>query len=284
MYRSAVAATVTRLTEHVGAEISGMSGHDLVNRRAADDCLMALERHGVVIYREVGIDDDDLVDFSALLGDVVLTPTGEHERPEIQTITLDPSKTNPLLAAYRQGNFLWHFDGATGCSSPKGDTPQRSRGRRRGRRHRVRVDLRGIRRAARRREGGDRRTCAYYTASPPPSAEPIQTHHSDEQSGWDRVPTRIHPLVWTHRNHRKSMLLGATADEVVDWPHEAGQELLERLLAWSTQPQFVLRHHWRRGDLVIWDNTGMLHRALPFAPTSQRLLHRTTLVGDEPVA
>src|SRR3954470_22145155 len=107
MYRSAVAATLTRLTEHVGAEISGMSGHDLVTRRAADDCLTALERHGVVIYRDVGIDDDDLVDFSALLGDVALTATGDHERPEIQTITLDPSKTKPLLAAYRQGNFLW---------------------------------------------------------------------------------------------------------------------------------------------------------------------------------
>jgi alpha-ketoglutarate-dependent taurine dioxygenase len=59
--------------------------------------------------------------------------------------------------------------------------------------------------------------------------------------------------------------------------------LLDHLLEWSTQPQFVLRHHWRRGDLVIWDNTGMLHRALPFESTSQRLLHRTTLVGEEAV-
>ena len=42
-----------------------------------------------------------------MLGEVVITPTAEHERPEIQTITLDPSETNALLAAYRQGNFLW---------------------------------------------------------------------------------------------------------------------------------------------------------------------------------
>jgi alpha-ketoglutarate-dependent taurine dioxygenase len=45
----------------------------------------------------------------------------------------------------------------------------------------------------------------------------------------------------------------------------------------------VLRHHWRRGDLVIFDNTGLLHRAMPFEPTSPRLMHRTTLVGTEPV-
>ena len=80
------------------------------------------------------------------------------------------------------------------------------------------------------------------------------------------------------------MLLGATAAEVVGWPRDEGRALLDRLLERSTQPQFVLRHHWRRGDLVMWDNTGMLHRALPFEPTSRRLLHRTTLVGEEAVA
>ena len=43
-------------------------------------------------------------------------------------------------------------------------------------------------------------------------------------------------------------------------------------------------HTWEVDDVVIWDNTGMLHRALPFESTSQRLLHRTTLVGEEAVA
>ena len=47
-------------------------------------------------------------------------------------------------------------------------------------------------------------------------------------------------------------------------PPEEGRALLDRLLEWATQPQFTLRHQWRRGDLVIWDNTGMLHRALPY--------------------
>jgi alpha-ketoglutarate-dependent taurine dioxygenase len=35
---------------------------------------------------------------------------------------------------------------------------------------------------------------------------------------------------------------------------------------------------------VVWDNTGLLHRAIPYEPTSRRLLHRTTLVGEEAVA
>ena len=106
----------------------------------------------------------------------------------------------------------------------------------------------------------------------------------EHRASWTRVPARVHPLVWTRRSGRKSLLLGATAGAVVDWPKDEGRALLDRLLAWSTQPQFTLRHCWSKGDLVMWDNTGMLHRALPFEPTSIRLMHRTTLLGEEPVA
>jgi alpha-ketoglutarate-dependent taurine dioxygenase len=78
------------------------------------------------------------------------------------------------------------------------------------------------------------------------------------------------------------MLLGATAQEIVGWSVSESRSLLDRLLDWSTQPRFTLRQKWHKGDLVIWDNTGMLHRATHFEPTSVRLLHRTTLAGDEP--
>ena len=76
------------------------------------------------------------------------------------------------------------------------------------------------------------------------------------------------------------MLIGATADHVVGLSGREGEELLERLLDWATQPQFTVRHRWRRGDLVVWDNTGMLHRAQPYGETSKRLMHRTSIAGD----
>jgi alpha-ketoglutarate-dependent taurine dioxygenase len=276
--------SVTRapLTPNVGVEITGISGHELLNRDAADDCLGALEQYGVVVYREVGITDEDLIAFSRLLGEVAVVPTGEHEYPEIQTITLDPSKTNALLASYRQGNFLWHIDGATQ------EVPQK-----------------GTLLAAREVDaaGGDTEFASTYAAysaladDEKAAIAGLRVVHSfafsqqlanpdasdEERASWDRVPNQVHPLVWTHRSGRKSLLLGATAAEVVDWSASESRALLDRLLEWSTQPEFVLRHRWRRGDLVIWDNTGMLHRALPFEPTSLRLLHRTTLVGEEAV-
>jgi len=273
---------VTPLSAHVGAEIAGVSGDELVDRRVADEYRSALEQYGVVVHREVDITDEDLIAFSRLLGEVAVVPTGEHEYPEIQTITLDPSKTNAQLASYRQGNFHWHIDGATQ------DVPQKG----------TLLTAREVDDA-----GGDTEfasTYAAYAALPDDDKaelETLQVLHSfaaaqllanpdasdEERASWDRVPTQVHPLVWTHRNGRRSLLLGATAAEVAGWPAEKGRSLLDRLLEWSTQPEFVLRHHWQRGDLVVWDNTGMLHRALPFEPTSLRLMHRTTLVGEEPL-
>ena len=89
--------------------------------------------------------------------------------------------------------------------------------------------------------------------------------------------------MWTHRDGRKSLLIGATAGEIVGLSQQDGRAVLDRILAWATRSQFVLHHQWRVGDLVVWDNTGMLHHATPYEPTSRRLMHRTTLVGDEPI-
>lgn len=273
----------TPLTPNVGVEITGMSAPDLVDRGAADECLAMLQKYGVVVYREVHIDDADLVTFSRMLGEVAIVPTGEHEYPEIQTITLDPSRTNALLASYRQGNFHWHVDGLTQ------GIPQKS----------TLLSAREVDDA-----GGDTEfanTYSAYEALPQAQRTEIaelRVVHSlaaaqllanpeaseQERASWNRMLPQVHPLVWKRRDGRRSLLLGATASEIVGWSREESRAWLDRLLEWCTQPQFVLRHHWRRGDLVMWDNTGMLHRALPFEPKSRRLLHRTTLVGEEAVA
>jgi alpha-ketoglutarate-dependent taurine dioxygenase len=90
--------------------------------------------------------------------------------------------------------------------------------------------------------------------------------------------------VWTHQSGRKSLLLGATADYVVGMPVEESRALLARLRDWCTQPQYVYRHEWQLGDLLIWDNTGTMHRVLPYADDSGRLMHRTILAGEEPLS
>ena len=105
----------------------------------------------------------------------------------------------------------------------------------------------------------------------------------EEITFWQKSPTKACPMVWTHQSGRKSLLLGATADYVIGLPAEESRALLARLRDWATQPQYVYRHQWQLGDLLIWDNTGTMHRALPYAVDSGRLMHRTILAGEEPL-
>lgn len=60
-------------------------------------------------------------------------------------------------------------------------------------------------------------------------------------------------------------------------------DLLQRLMVHGTQEKYVYRHKWQLGDLAIWDNTGAMHRAMPFEVGSKREFHRCTLNGEEPV-
>ena len=93
------------------------------------------------------------------------------------------------------------------------------------------------------------------------------------------------PLVWTAP--LGPQVAGARAARPATssaWTARRSIELLVRLREWATQPQFVYRHTWSVGDLVIWDNTGTMHRATPYDPASGRLLQRTKLAGEESFA
>jgi alpha-ketoglutarate-dependent taurine dioxygenase len=90
-----------------------------------------------------------------------------------------------------------------------------------------------------------------------------------------------HPLVWTHRSGRKSLVIGVSADRIVGRPLAEGRALLSRLLEWSVQPDFIYRHQWQEGDLVVCNNPGALHRVIPYEINSGRAMHRTTVAGVE---
>ncbi len=69
-----------------------------------------------------------------------------------------------------------------------------------------------------------------------------------------------------------------------DMSYEDSAMLLCRLQDYATRDQYVYRHKWTVGDFLLWDNTGTMHRAANYALDSDRLMHRTTLHGEEPVA
>ena len=236
----------TKLTDTVGAEVHGVD----VERMLGDDDLPSavldtLEANGVLVFRDLHLDDASQVAFSRRLGEpVILGRGGEH--PEIFIVTLDPARSRS--AVYLKGTFDWHIDGLTDEEKERFES--------------IRV-VHTI-------EATQRRVF------PDPTDEQVAL--------WRTRPPKEHPLVWHHRDGRRSLVLGPTAAEVVDMDHGEGEAFLADLMERTTAPGRVYTHHWAVGDFVIWDNRGVVHRALPYAETSPRDMHRTTLHGDEAIA
>jgi alpha-ketoglutarate-dependent taurine dioxygenase len=271
--------TVEKLSPTVGAEIVGVDGEQLLGDEALPGwTLGALEANGALIFRDLHIDDATQVAFSKKLGRVVTLGSGEH--PEIFRVTLDPAK-NPA-ATYLRGTFDWHIDGCTddipimatvltahAVAESGGETEFAST-------YAAYDDLTGeeqercrVLRVVHTIEATQR------LVNPDPSPEDVAL--------WRSRPSKEHPLVWTHESGRRSLVLGATASHVVGMDPDESRALLADLLAHSTTPDRVYRHRWSVGDMVIWDNRGVLHRACKYDPDSPRDMHRTTLHGDEPI-
>ena len=97
-------------------------------------------------------------------------------------------------------------------------------------------------------------------------------------------PPARHKLVRRHPGSaRNALYVASNASHIVGITIEEGQALLGELIEFATQPQFVYRHQWQVGDLVIWDNRCTMHRATPFEATNYvRDMRRTTIIDTAP--
>jgi taurine dioxygenase len=96
---------------------------------------------------------------------------------------------------------------------------------------------------------------------------------------------RLHPIVRTHpESGRKALFIfPKILSGIYGMSREEETELLDRLLEHCMQPKYEFRHVWRHGDLVIWDNRNLMHRANADYDLNQtRRLYRIMLAGDVP--
>lgn len=269
------------LTPRIGTEIIADKAELLSGRHTAQIRAL-MEERGVIAFREINMTDEEQIAFTHTLG------TFAHEEGEggkdtdsVYPITMDPS-INPI-AEYLKGAFFWHIDGTMS------DKP-------------ILASMMSSRQLA--PEGGETEFCNTYAAwddlpdDEKAALEGLKVVHAMWRSQlyvhpepsyellkqWMSRGRNILPLVWKHRSGRKSLVLGSTALQVAGMDIAESEALLVRLRSWATQPQFVYRHEWKLGDLVIWDNTGTMHRAMPYDHKSGRLMHRTKLEGEEAFA
>jgi alpha-ketoglutarate-dependent taurine dioxygenase len=98
-------------------------------------------------------------------------------------------------------------------------------------------------------------------------------------------PPVDHPLVRIHpESGVPALYLGNHASHILGLPAAEGASLLVALLAHTTRPEFVYTHRWRKGDLLMWDNRCLLHRAVAnyAVGRERRILHRTVVRGTIP--
>ena len=271
------------------AELSGKRLLDI----DVDDFRRTMDRYAVCVIRnERPVSDAEHVEFSRRLGPLLpmkmLTMVGKSNsrfaHPELIDIGNIDAEGRLLpeddrRRAYNRGNLLWHtdasYDQARGVYSL--------------------LSCHSIPPGGADTEFADMRMA--YDALPEKTKQKIEklvVEHSiwysralagmtdvSEAERASRPPAR-HLLVHRHPGSgRKVLYLASHASQVVGIPLEEGRALLRELIEFATRPQFVYRHKWRVGDLLVWDNQQTMHRGTPFDDTKYpRDMRRTTVIEE----
>jgi len=251
-----------------------------------------MDQYAVLVFRDQRLNDESQLAFAQSFDGALHSKTGisalQKNRfgNEALTDISNVSDTGEIMEqedrrrAYSLANRLWHADAT--FQDPPGRYSM--------------LHARVIPPAGADTEFADLRA-AYGQLRPEIKAqiENLEAHHSiaysrqtlgfefseDEQ---DRLKGAIHPLVRTlPRTGRKTLYLASHAFRILGWPVPDGRLLLRDLIEHATQREFVYRHVWRVGDLVIWDNRCTMHRATPFEDSRyRRELRRVTTLDIEP--
>jgi len=283
--------TFRHLQPRFAAEVSPIDLRRVIDRGTLDEIRAAMDEFAVLVFRDQPLTDDEQLAFAQRFDGTLHTKTGasvvKRNRFGNEALT-DVSnvdergeilKTDDRRRMYSLGNRLWHTDAS--FQDPPGRYST--------------LSARIVPAVAADTEFADMRA-AYdaLDAETRQRLEGLRAHHSIvhsrkvlgfEFSGEEeeKLPGAIHPVVRTNpRTRRRSLYLASHASRIVDWPVPEGRLLLRDLIEHATQPQFVYRHSWRVGDLVIWDNLATMHRGRPFDDAGHRreLRRVTTLDID----
>jgi alpha-ketoglutarate-dependent 2,4-dichlorophenoxyacetate dioxygenase len=281
---SNMAIDVASLHPTLGAEVRGVDLTRPVMPEVFAEIEAAFNYHGILVFPEQPVTDEQQLAFSRLFGPLEVNPNYAGAkmrlRPDVADISNLDAEGRVLARGdprnlFNIGNQLWHTD-----SSFK------------------RVPAK----------------CSLLSARELPGSGG-ETEFADLRAAWDALPEarkrELQGLVVEHsifrsrsrigfadfndeifkelppvpqalvRHHpdsgRTSLYLASHASHIIGWPVEEGRALIEELIAFATQPKFVYRHRWTVGDLVMWDNRCTMHRGRPYDDTQRRVLHRTTV-------
>jgi alpha-ketoglutarate-dependent 2,4-dichlorophenoxyacetate dioxygenase len=286
---------ITRLGAALGAEITGTDLARPLDRATFDRLRAALQEHHLLCFRDQTLSPAEQIAFSELFGPLEAFPEADKTKTEATVYHVANTsaegehlpESDPRVI-FQKVNARWHTD-----SSYRYIPSFLSL-------------LYGIEVLPPEADGGETEFSNMfraYDALPAELRDEIEPLHMVHYYEFGRrmfpqlppvsqverefVPPVAHPLVRVHRdrNDRRSLFMTTNSgNEISGMTLEEGQALHQRLAAHVSRPEFCYRHRWRAGDLVVWDNRCLLHRARPYDMARwRRVFRRTTVAGEGPI-
>src|SRR5438045_517664 len=265
----------------LACEIEGLPLWEPLDPGTVAELRQLWSKWGVLVFRRQALSEAELAAFCALFGPLERTVRSDWASPWVPEVTvlsnLKDGQGNPI-GGLGDGELQWHSDQsymtnpATGAALYAVELPS---------------------------EGGTTSwvdLAAAYAGLPDRLKRLVEGRQGvfsyvkrlAGYQGVDRVisseakrktPPVLHPLVHTHPvTGRKALYLDSTTTiGIAGMDDVSGSALFDEIYEFATRPEFVYRHEWQVGDVVMWDNGATMHRREPFNPTARRLMKRTTI-------
>ena len=273
------------LTPKLGAEISGVRLAEGISDEVFRAIYQAFLRYQVLLFPPQDVPPASQVAFGQRFGELQVHVMNQYHAdgfPELYRLSNLDEKGNPNGKHPDKGTLIWHTDGSW---------------------QRITGQATIIYGEVMPETGGETHFCdmygAYERLSPSWKARianlravhnldfsRTRRHGEDPMTEEQRreKPPVDHPIVRTHpETGRKCIYLGDHAEYILGMPYDEGRALIEELNALAVHPDLTYEHHWTAGELLVWDNRCVMHRATPYDPATQRrVIRRCTVLGEVP--
>jgi taurine dioxygenase len=275
----------------IGVEVSGIDAAKEIDAASCQRLRQTWAENGLLLLRGQQTDEAGLVRFSRNFGELELPPAsaersygdGGARQPEIWIISNVVIDGKPI-GGLGYGEAEWHTDMSYIAAPPTASVL-----------YSVEIPP----------SGGDTFFASMtraYAALPEDLKRAVAGRTAKHDSSYTSAgelrrgskeitdprdaPGASHPIVRVHpETGAPALFLGRRRNGYIDGlPLEESERLLDRLWAHCTDPRFAYRHRWRVGDILVWDNRQVIHRRDAFDPNARRIMLRTQIKGEAPLA
>ena len=277
--------TVRPLTPALGAEIIGVDLARGVDDNQFTAIYQAFLRFQVLLFSNQDLPPGPQVEFARRFGEVQIHVMNQYHAdsyPELYRLSNLDEQGNPNGRHPDKGTLAWHTDGSW---------------------RRVTGQATILYAEVVSQQGGETHFCDMYGAYERLSPEwktrianlravhnldfsRTRRHGEDPMTDAQRaaVPPVDHPMVRTHpETKRKCLFLGDHAEYVQGVDYAQGRALIDELNDLAIHADLCYEHRWTPGELLLWDNRCLQHRATEYDPATQRrVIRRCTVLGETP--